>query len=132
MAHDAHGGHHIVPQKVLITVFASLIALTVLTVLTAKFVDIGAFNLPLALVIAGTKAMLVVVFFMALKYDSPINSLILGIGVVCVTVFLIFTLFDTAYRGDLPNVDAQTISDSEGRNLNQEYREAHSEDGGDH
>ena len=132
MAHDAHGGHHIVPQKVLITVFASLIALTVLTVLTAKFVDIGAFNLPLALVIAGTKAMLVVVFFMALKYDSPINSLILGIGVVCVTVFLIFTLFDTAYRGDLPNVDAQTISDSEGRNLNQEYREAHSEEGGDH
>ena len=132
MAHDAHGGHHIVPQKVLITVFASLIALTVLTVLTAKFVDIGAFNLPLALVIAGTKAMLVVVFFMALKYDSPINSLIRGIGVVCVTVFLIFTLFDTAYRGDLPNVDAQTISDSEGRNLNQEYREAHSEDGGDH
>ena len=28
-------------------------------------------------------------------------------------VFLIFTLFDTAFRGDLMNVDDQTIADQE-------------------
>ncbi|NND71823.1 MAG: oxidase [Rhodothermales bacterium] len=130
MAHDSHSGHHIVSQRVLITVFASLVALTVLTVITAQFVDIGVLNLPLALSIAGLKAMLVVTFFMALKYDNPMNSLILGIGVICVTVFLVFTLFDTAFRGDMPNVDSQTISDTEGRNLNQEAREAREESAG--
>ena len=131
MAHGSHGGHHIVPQRVLISVFASLVALTVITVLTARFVDLGSFNLPLALVIAGVKALLVVTFFMALKYDSPVNSLILTIGVIFVTIFLIFTLFDTAFRGDMPNVNPETISDTEGRNLNQEYRDANTGDSGE-
>ena len=125
MAHDAHSGHHVTPIKTLVIVFLTLVGLTILTVITAQKVDIGVLNLPLALLIAGTKAMLVVTIFMALKYDSPINSLILAVGVIFVTIFLVFTLFDTAFRGDLPNVDATSISDSEGVNLNHEFREQH-------
>ncbi len=129
MAHDAHSGHHITPIKTLIIVFGALVFLTVLTVITAQRLDIGSFNLPLALVIAGTKAMLVVTIFMALKWDNPVNALILAVGVIFVAIFMVFTLFDTAFRGDLPNVDAQSISDTEGVNLNHEYRSTHETDG---
>lgn len=96
-----HGhGHFIVPQALLMKVFGGLVFLTIFTVLTAKFVDLGPFNIVLALLIAGGKAMLVVTYFMALKYDAPVNRLVFGLGVFFVIVFLTFTLFDTAFRGD--------------------------------
>ena len=106
----AHAEHHITPIKTLVLVFAALVALTVITVLTAQ-VDLGAFNVPLALLIAGTKASLVVAIFMALKYDNKVNTLVFAVGTLFVIVFLVFTLFDTAFRGDLSNTTEGTIMD---------------------
>ncbi len=111
MNHEAHS-HHITPFRTLAIIFGALVVLTILTVLTAQ-VDLGAFNVPLALAIATLKATLVVLFFMALKYDSKVNALILSIGVLFVTVFIVFTLFDTIFRGDTSNVEAVSISDQE-------------------
>ena len=111
--HDGHHGHHIIPMKVLLTVFLSLVGLTVLTVLTAEGIDIGPFNIVLALAIAFSKAILVLTFFMALKYDNRVNTLVFSIGTIFVAVFLIFTLFDTAFRGDLDNVNELTIEDEQ-------------------
>jgi cytochrome c oxidase subunit 4 len=117
MAHaahtDEHHGHHIIPMKLLLKIFGGLVFLTVLTVLTATQLDLGAFNVPLALAIAFTKAGLVLTFFMALKYDNRVNTLVFSLGVIFVAVFLTFTLFDTAFRGDLGNVDAETLADQE-------------------
>jgi len=106
MSHDSHGhgdahgeghGHYLIPYPIYYKVFGGLIFLTVLTVVTAKYVDLGWFNLPLALIIASTKAGLVVAFFMALKYDSRVNALILGLGCVFVVIFLTITLLDTNF-----------------------------------
>lgn len=105
-------GHHVTPKKTLFTVFGSLVVLTIVTALTAQL-DFGALNVPLALAIAGSKATLVALFFMALKYDNPVNGLVFTLGIVFVSVFLIFTLFDTVFRGDLGNVGTETISDIE-------------------
>ena len=112
-AHSDHHEHHIVPLKILWGVFGGLILLTIFTVFTAKQVDIGPLNLPLAIAIAVTKASLVVTFFMALKWDNRVNLLIFSLGLVFVVVFLTFTMFDTAFRGDLTNVEAVPISDQE-------------------
>lgn len=109
-----HEGHHITPQKTLLRVFVALLGLTVFTVLTAQL-DLGAFNVPLALTIAIIKAALVVLFFMALKYDNRVNALVFFVGTAFVVVFLTFTLFDTLFRGDLGNVGADTIMDTERR-----------------
>ena len=117
-------GHHVIPKKVLYTVFGTLVFLTILTAVTAEFVDIGALNVPLALAIAGSKAALVVTFFMALKYDNKVNTLVFMFGGVFVLVFLTFTLFDTAFRGDLGNVGSETISDMERREEVMREREA--------
>lgn len=109
-AHAAEGHHHIIPQSTLIKVFGGLIFLTVVTVLTAQL-DLGALNVPLALAIALSKAALVVTFFMALKYDKRVNMLVFVVGTLFVVVFLTFTLFDVAFRGDLGNVSKHTITD---------------------
>ncbi len=117
-------GHHVIPKKVLFTVFGALVFLTILTAVTAEYVDIGALNVPLALAIAGSKAGLVVTFFMALKYDNKVNTLVFMFGGVFAVVFLTFTLFDTAFRGDLGNVGEQTISEIERREAVEREREA--------
>ena len=109
MAH----GHHIIPKKTLISVFVILVGLTILTVVTALGVEFGRLEIPVALAIASTKAALVVIYFMALKYDTPVNSLAFIVGLVFVGIFLVFTMLDTAFRGDLDNVSAQTISEQE-------------------
>lgn len=103
MSHD----HHIIPKSVLLQVFGALIVLTGITYGVAQ-IDLGPLNVPVAILIAAVKATLVVMFFMALKYDNPVNTLTFTMGVIFVVVFITFTLFDTAFRGDLTNVDAQT------------------------
>ncbi len=107
-------GHHIIPLKTLLTVFGVLVLLTIITVITAQW-DLGPLNVPLALLIAGTKATLVVLYFMALKYDNRVNAMVFSFGVIFVALFLSFTVFDSMSRGDVGNVGTETISDQERR-----------------
>jgi len=107
----AHATHHIIPRPLLLKVFLTLVALTIITALTGQ-ADLGAFNflhVPLAIGIAVIKAALVVLFFMGLKYDRPINALAFIIGLLMVGVFLAFTLLDVFYRGDIGNLSPEPI-----------------------
>jgi cytochrome c oxidase subunit 4 len=108
----AHTGHHITPKKTLIQVFVALVVLTILTVVTSRM-NTGPFHVPLAIAIAVAKASLVVMVFMALKYDNRTNSLVFLVGTLFVIIFLAFTLFDTAFRGDLGNTTKGTIQDQQ-------------------
>lgn len=103
--------HHIVPIKTLTAVILTLAVLTVITIAAAQ-VNLGSFNVPLALLIAGVKASLVIAIFMGLKYDNPTNALVLAIGCVLVLVFLVLTLLDTSFRGDTSATVEGTIMDS--------------------
>lgn len=114
MAHTQHDSHHVIPMKVLLQVFGGLVVLTILTVAVSR-VDLGILNVPVALGIAGMKAALVVLFFMALKYDKGVNSMVFTVGTTFVAVFLFFTLVDVLFRGDLGNVATETISAEERR-----------------
>jgi cytochrome c oxidase subunit 4 len=108
----AHDGPHIVPKSLLLKVFGGLILLTILTVAVA-YVPLGPLTVPVALGVAGAKATLVVLFFMHLKYDNPVNALTFTIGTIFVVVFITITLLDTAFRGDLGNVAQQTVQEIE-------------------
>ncbi len=80
-----------------ILVFAALMVLTAATVLVAKF-DLGAANDIVALAIAVTKATLVVLFFMHVKYSTRLTKLTV-IGSVLWLGFLIgVTMMDYASR----------------------------------
>ncbi len=106
----AHDGPHIVPKSVLLRVFGGLVLLTIVTV-GAAYVPLGPLTVPVAIGIAVTKASLVVLYFMHLKYDNPVNALTFTIGTIFVVVFIAITLLDTAFRGDLGNVDSQTVQE---------------------
>jgi cytochrome c oxidase subunit 4 len=110
MADDGHP--HVLHKPTLLKVFGALIVLTIITVAVA-YLPLGPLAMPVAIAVASTKASLVVLFFMALKDDNPVNGLTFTIGTIMVSVFITFTLFDTAFRGDLGNVSSQTIEEIE-------------------
>jgi cytochrome c oxidase subunit 4 len=60
---------HIMSSKLYYTIWIALLCLTVITA-AVSFVDLGPLNTIVALVIATLKAVLVVLFFMHVKYTS--------------------------------------------------------------
>ncbi len=96
----------------LLAVIGILVFLTILTVALAQ-VELGIFEVPVALSIALTKAGFVVMIFMALKWDNKVNATILAVGVLCVLIFISFILIDTEFRGDLSNTTEATIMDEQ-------------------
>lgn len=91
------GGHHVLPLPVYLSVFASLILLTVITVWVAQF-DFGAFNGLVAMAIATLKATLVGMYFMHLKYDNKLYATILVSSVGFLLIMWAFTIFDFITR----------------------------------
>lgn len=99
---------HPAPVWQLLTVFFALVGLTFLTVYQATL-DTGDLELILSLFIATIKAALVMLFFMHMLHDKPINIIIFLSAFVFVALFISFTLMDAhAYRDsvELKNVDS--------------------------
>ena len=94
--HDEHHGlAHVAAVKVLLATGGTLLFLTLVTVLATK-IDFGAnINLAIAMVIAVTKATLVVLFFMHLRYDRLFHSVIFVSAILAASLFVGFTLMDT-------------------------------------
>jgi|SRR5581483_4096916 len=88
---------HIVSKKIYITVFLVLWALTLITTLVA-FLDLGPLNTPVALLIAGIKMMLVVLFFMHLRYSGRLSQTIAIAGLFWFLIFVTFTIGDYLTR----------------------------------
>ncbi len=92
--HEDGEGGHIVSVRLLATVLGLLLALTFLTV-AVTWVDLGEFNLVIALAIAVTKGTLVGLYFMHLRWDRPFNGIILVSSLLLVALFIGLTLIDT-------------------------------------
>lgn len=97
--HGSHGAgeHHIIPFQTYLNVFLALIVLTVVTVLATR-VDFGAFNAVIAFAIATAKALLVLAYFMHLKYDNVMNRVIIASGVFFLILFYLFCVIDDSTR----------------------------------
>jgi cytochrome c oxidase subunit 4 len=80
-----------------VAVWAALVALTATTYAVSR-VNLGAFNLPIALAIATLKASLVVVFFMHLWQHAPANRLVFLTALVFVALLMTLTVADLATR----------------------------------
>ena len=81
-------------------VFLALMVLTAATVGVA-FVNLGAFNNIVALVIAFTKATLVVWIFMGLRHASPLSRLAAVGGLLWLVILFGLTVADYWTRGFL-------------------------------
>lgn len=112
--HGHGGGHHIVPTKVYLRVFAMLITFTVLTVATS-YIDFGGhWNILIAMGIATSKALLVILFFMGLRYDGQENNVTFFSAFVFLAIFVGLSGADLFYRPDLQaaKVDASELQQS--------------------
>lgn len=105
--HSEHT-HHILPLKLYLSVGTALLALTVLTVVVARM-ELGVFNTILAMVIAVTKASLVALFFMHLKYDSRLYTVVFLGSLAFLGLFIILSMADTETRGEIDPIREHPI-----------------------
>src|ERR1700691_1943982 len=89
--------HHVVGPK---TYGLILIALLVLTATTtgAAFINMGIFSPVVAIGIACLKAVLVILFFMHIRYSSRVMMLTVGAGFFTFLVLITMTLSDYISR----------------------------------
>ena len=99
---------HILPLRIYLGVAGALLVLTAITVFAAQ-TDFGSWNLVVALLIAAAKAILVALFFMHLKYDNRIYSVIFVGAILFLGIFITFTMFDTLNRGGINPLTKMTI-----------------------
>tara|TARA_B100000749_G_scaffold194460_1_gene150951 strand:- start:179 stop:598 length:420 start_codon:yes stop_codon:yes gene_type:complete len=90
--------HHITPLKIYFTVAGILFFLTGVTV-WASYIDLGFLNIVIALLIAGTKATIVALFFMHLLWDDKKNLTAFVLSLMFLAIFMIITMSDTEFRG---------------------------------
>ena len=89
---------HVTSRKIYFLVFAALIVLTVVTWLVAQ-VDLGWANDVVALTIAVVKAMLVLLFFMHVRYSTRMTILTAAAGFFWLAILIGITLSDYLSRG---------------------------------
>jgi cytochrome c oxidase subunit 4 len=118
--HDAHGdgyggghghGHVIMSSLTLRSVLIILLVFTAMTVGAAQFElwiqDYFGVILPkwvnvvVALSIATVKSTLVLLYFMQLRYDNPLNTIVFLFTLFAFALFLGFTVLDLANRGTI-------------------------------
>src|ERR1700722_18911243 len=100
--HGADAGHggavgHVVPISVYLGVFFALMVGTALTTAVA-YVDLGAWNTVVALTIAVTKMLLVVLFFMHVKYATGLTRVVIIAGFFWLGIMITLSCSDELTR----------------------------------
>lgn len=92
-----HAEHHIVTPITYAMVFGTLLVFTGITV-GAAYVDLGVFNPVIALAIACFKAVIVILFFMHVLYQSKLIKMTVAAGFFTFIVLITMTLSDYISR----------------------------------
>ena len=90
--------HHVASRGMYYTVFLALIVGTGLTVAAAE-VDLGALNNVLMLAIACAKALLVILFFMHVRWGTRLTWVVVGSGFFWLLIMFSLTMSDYMSRG---------------------------------
>jgi cytochrome c oxidase subunit IV len=96
MSGDSHS-EHIVPVGVYVGVFLALMVLTALTTAVA-FVDLGPLNTVVALTIAVIKMLLVVLFFMHVRYNKGLTRIVIVAAFFWLGIMMALMLADELTR----------------------------------
>jgi cytochrome c oxidase subunit IV len=93
-----HAPHHVVPRTVYYAIFATLMVLTGVTVGIA-YVDLGRLNAVVAVAIACFKALIVVLYFMHVRYSTRLVTLTVIAGLYWMGILFALTMSDYLTRG---------------------------------
>jgi cytochrome c oxidase subunit 4 len=95
--------NHVTSVWTYLAIFAALMALTFATVLVARQ-DFGVLNDVIALGVAVTKALLVILFFMHVRYSTRMTAITAISGFVWLAILILLTLTDYFSRGTIIEV----------------------------
>jgi len=98
--------HHIAPVRHYVAAFVALLILTVLTVAVAQ-VNFGDWNIVVAMLVAITKASVVILIFMGLLWDRKIHLVLFLGSFIFIGIFFIFTLADISFRSEMDPAEGQ-------------------------
>jgi cytochrome c oxidase subunit 4 len=82
-------------------VYVALLALAAATTAVA-FVNLGVLSAPLTLLIAAAKTLLVILYFMHVRFSSAITRLFAGVAFAFLAILIALTMSDVLTRGWLP------------------------------
>lgn len=94
--------HHIVTPATYVKAILVLMVLLIVTVLAAN-VEMGILNVPIALAIATAKAVVIMMYFMHLKFSSKLVWIFATVAFVFVGILFALTLSDYFTRDWLAN-----------------------------
>jgi cytochrome c oxidase subunit 4 len=97
MSEPTHSTHVVVQPRVYGAVFGTLLCFTALTVF-ASYLELGIFNAIVALAIAVIKGLLVILFFMHVRYSSRLTKLTVAAGFFTFIVLITMTMTDYISR----------------------------------
>ncbi|RUL89569.1 cytochrome C oxidase subunit IV family protein [Tautonia sociabilis] len=100
---------HVFTIKTNLIIFAILMVLLVVTVGVA-YLELGVLEIPIALTIAVVKAVLIMLYFMHLRYSSRLTWLFAGSGTLWLLILLAFSLSDFLSRGWISPIVTQEPS----------------------
>ncbi len=89
---------HIAPKSLYYVIFLTLMVLTVVTWRVTYF-DLGRFNLAVAMAIAITKATLVILFFMHVRWSPKIIKVTVGMSFFFLLIMMMMMMSDYLSRG---------------------------------
>ena len=88
---------HVTPVSTYVSVFVALLVLTALTYGVATQ-DFGWLNTPIALAVALLKASLVVIYFMGVRYNTPLTKVVVLAGFFWLLIMFGLTMNDYLTR----------------------------------
>jgi cytochrome c oxidase subunit 4 len=97
MQHDHDNALHGLGYTIYVLVWIGLVVLTGVTVAIAG-IDLRQLAVLVALIVAVTKSVLVMGFFMHLKYEPPTFKWMVLVLIVTFAIFLILTFSDVLFR----------------------------------
>lgn len=89
--------HHIVPYRLYVIVLLALLALTFASIAITD-IELGEYTVAGALLFAVVKSILVLTYFMHLKYDKPYIRIMVAFVFAIFVVVIVITFLDYLYR----------------------------------
>ena len=94
---EKQGSHHIVPYKTQILVLLGLVVLTAISVAVTT-IQLGPLTVTIALLLASAKAFIVLIYFMHLKFDNIMYTVLLVFSLFAIISIIIITFLDYLFR----------------------------------
>lgn len=89
---------HIIPRKVYFAIWAALMFFLLLTWGMAQ-IDLKPFNIVIALAISVTKTVLIILYFMHVRYSTRLTWVYVGAGFFWLGILIVLGMTDYLTRG---------------------------------